>query len=191
VTAGRRLPVLAAGLLLAGTAACTTSVEGTAAPGTSAGTLDAVQVFDYAAGQEHVTTSVDYSESPPVGGPHDSSWADCTGTVYDVDIRHENAVHSLEHGAVWLTYDPDAVTQDDVTALSELVDGVPYRMMSPYAGLDAPISIQSWNHQLTVDSAGDPRLAEFADALTQDAGTTPEIGASCQNDAFLADPETA
>ena len=65
-----------------------------------------VEAADYAAGQDHVTTDVDYSETPPVGGPHDGNWADCTGTVYDVDIRHENAVHSLEHGAVWITYDP-------------------------------------------------------------------------------------
>src|SRR5690606_388113 len=125
--------------------------------------IDGIQSFDYSAGQDHVTTSVDYSESPPVGGPHDGEWADCTGTVYDVDIRHENAVHGLEHGAVWVTYNPDLVTGDDIDTLSDLVDGVPYRMMSPYAGLDSPISIQAWNHQLKVDSADDPRLEKFAD----------------------------
>jgi hypothetical protein len=147
-----------------------------------------VQDYDYSAGQDHVTTSVDYTESPPVGGPHDGVWADCTGTVYDVDIRHENAVHGLEHGAVWVTYDPEAVSEDDIETLRELVDGVPYRMMSPYAGLDSPISIQAWNHQLKVDSADDGRLAQFADFLTQNADNTPEDGASCQNDAFVATP---
>ncbi|MGY1745422.1 DUF3105 domain-containing protein [Blastococcus sp. SYSU D00695] len=156
--------------------------------------ISGVQTFDYAAGQEHVTTPVDYQESPPVGGPHDGSWADCTGSVYDVDIRHENAVHGLEHGAVWVTYDPDQVSGDDVATLRELVDGIPYRMMSPYAGLDSPVSIQSWNHQLKVDSADDGRLAEFADLLTQNAeveGHYPEIGASCENPAFLASPLVA
>jgi hypothetical protein len=150
--------------------------------------ISGVQTYDYAAGQEHVTTNVDYSESPPVGGPHDGTWADCTGTVYDVDIRHENAVHGLEHGAVWVTYNPDEVSEGDISTLSDLVDGIPYRMMSPYAGLDSPISIQAWNQQLKVDSADDPRLAEFADFLTQNADNTPEDGASCQNDAFLASP---
>ena len=29
-----------------------------------------VETYDYPAGQEHVTTAVDYAESPPVGGPH-------------------------------------------------------------------------------------------------------------------------
>ena len=44
----------------------------------------------------HVSTPVDYEQSPPVGGAHDGEWADCTGSVYGVDIRHENAVHSLK-----------------------------------------------------------------------------------------------
>ncbi|MCV2488749.1 DUF3105 domain-containing protein [Geodermatophilus sp. YIM 151500] len=153
--------------------------------------LEGVQILDYAAGQEHVTTPVTYEQSPPVGGPHDPNWADCTGTVYDVDIRHENAVHSLEHGAVWITYDPERVSGADVETLAALVEGESGRMLSPYAGLDSPISIQSWNHQLKVDSADDPRLAQFADFLTYRSGFFPEPGASCENPAFAADPVLA
>ncbi len=153
-----------------------------------------IETYDYAAGQEHVTTPVDYTESPPVGGPHDGFWADCTGTVYDVDIRHENAVHSLEHGAVWITYDPERVSDADVERLAELVDGVSGRLMSPYAGLDAAVSLQSWNHQLKVDSADDPRIEQFADFLTFNGdveGHYPEIGASCENPDFAAAPLVA
>ncbi|NEK57385.1 DUF3105 domain-containing protein [Geodermatophilus sabuli] len=148
-----------------------------------------VETFDYAAGQDHVTTPVQYDQSPPVGGPHDGEWADCTGTVYDVDIRHENAVHSLEHGAVWITYDPDAVSADDIDVLAGLVDESG-RMLSPYADQDSPISIQSWNHQLEVDSATDERLAQFADFLTYNQDFFPEPGASCENPQFAAEPLT-
>jgi hypothetical protein len=150
-----------------------------------------IKTYDYANGQEHVTTPVTYDESPPVGGPHDPNWADCTGTVYDVDIRHENAVHGLEHGAVWITYNPDQVSDADIETLAGLVENKNYRMMSPYAGLDSPISIQSWNHQLKVDSADDKRIKQFADFLTTRTGSYPEEGASCQNDAFLASPLVA
>ena len=153
-----------------------------------------IESFDYAAGQDHVTTPVTYDQAPPVGGPHDYNWADCTGTVYDVDIRHENAVHSLEHGAVWIAYDPERVSGDQVAQLAELVDGVSGRMLSPYAGLDAAVSLQSWNHQLKVDSAADPRIEQFADFLTFNGeveGHYPEIGASCENPAFAADPLVA
>ena len=112
---------------------------------TSADDISGVKSYDYPAGQSHVDTTVDYSESPPVGGPHapPPSWADCTGTVYSVDIRHENAVHSLEHGAVWITYNPDKVSQSDIAKLASLVDGVSGRLLSPYAGQDSAISLQS------------------------------------------------
>ena len=153
-----------------------------------------IESFDYAAGQEHVTTPVQYEQSPPVGGPHDGEWADCTGTVYDVDVRHENAVHSMEHGAVWIAYDPERVSGDDVATLAELVDGVSGRLMSPYEGLDAAVSLQSWNHQLKVDSADDPRIEQFADFLTFNGdveGHYPEIGASCENPDFAANPLVA
>jgi hypothetical protein len=150
-----------------------------------------MQTYDYAAGQQHVTTPVDYSESPPVGGPHDGFWADCTGSVYDVDIRHENAVHALEHGAVWITYNPDEVSDADIAKLADLVDGVSGRMLSPYEGLDSAVSVQSWNHQIKVDSADDVRIEQFADLMTRNSDFHPEVGASCENPAFLADPLVA
>ena len=155
--------------------------------------IEGIQSYEYPKGQTHVDGVVDYTESPPVGGQHapPPDWADCTGTVYDVDIRHENAVHSLEHGAVWITYDADALSQDDVDSLAALVQDEPYRMMSPYAGLDSPISIQAWGHQLKVDSAGDPRIKQFADFLAQNAEFTPELGASCENPAFISAPRLA
>jgi hypothetical protein len=97
-------------------------------------------------------------------------------------------VHSLEHGAVWITYDPDTVSDADVETLAELVEGESGRMLSPYVGLDSPISVQSWNHQLKVDSAGDIRVKQFADFLTYRAGEFPEPGASCENPAFASNP---
>jgi hypothetical protein len=155
---------------------------------TSADQISGVQTFEYAEGQEHVTTEVDYTESPPVGGPHDAYWADCTGTVYDVDIRHENAVHGLEHGAVWITYDPDAISDGDLDTLKDLVDGRSGMMLSPYPGLSSPISLQSWNHQLFVDSASDKRVQQYIDFMLFNAEFTPEDGASCEQPAFIADP---
>ena len=156
---------------------------------TSPDEIEGVESYDYEAGT-HVTTPVQYSESPPVGGEHAGvpEWADCTGVVYDVDVRHENVVHSMEHGAVWVTYNPDEVSDADVETLAELVDGQPYRLMSPYEGLDSPISIQSWGQQLKVDSATDPRLEQFADFFTQNPEFTPEDGASCENPTWLTSP---
>ena len=156
---------------------------------TSPDEIEGVESYEYEAGT-HTAEPVDYTESPPVGGPHAGipEWADCTGTVYDIDIRHENAVHSLEHGAVWITYDPDAVSDADIETLTELVDGVNGRMLSPYVGQDSPVSVQSWGHQLKVDSVTDPRIEQYADFFTFNAEYFPEPGASCENPAWLTSP---
>ncbi len=157
---------------------------------TSPDEIEGLETFDYEAGQPHVTTAVNYEQMPPVGGPHDGSWADCTGTVYDVDIRHENAVHSLEHGAVWITYDPEALSDDEIATLAGHADESG-RMLSPFAGQESPISLQSWNHQLKVDSVDDPRIEQFAEFFTYNGEFYPEPGASCENPVFAQSPLVA
>jgi hypothetical protein len=60
----------------------------------------------------HVGGNIDYDQDlgiPPAGGPHNPSWQNCG--FYDELVRDENAVHSLEHGAVWITYQPDLPQQ--------------------------------------------------------------------------------
>jgi len=41
-------------------------------------------------------------ELPPMGGTHNQVWQNCG--VYETPLRSDLAVHSLEHGAVWITY---------------------------------------------------------------------------------------
>jgi len=122
---------------------------------------------------------VAYTHSPPLGGTHDAVWAGCDGVVYPRAVRNENMVHSLEHGAVWIAYSPDRITGADLDALAGRVSGQPYLMLSPYPGLDRPISLQSWGYQLKVDSAGDKRIDEFIRALRSNSVTTPEPNAPC------------
>ncbi|WP_211253120.1 DUF3105 domain-containing protein, partial [Glycomyces tenuis] len=69
-----------------------------------------------------------YEVTPPAGGNHLSQWQTCTGTVYAEPIADGNAVHSLEHGAVWLTYDPELVDDDQVAALSSKIEGRDYSL---------------------------------------------------------------
>jgi len=139
--------------------------------------------------RNHQTGTVHYDVSPPVGGAHSQVWADCTGTVYDQPIASENAVHSLEHGAAWVTYRPD-LTGGELAALTDLVQGHDYEFMSPYPGLSAPISAQTWAYQLHVDSATDPRLAQFLDLLRNNSDTSPELGGECGNPQFRAHPSS-
>ncbi|ELB88445.1 hypothetical protein Rwratislav_34599, partial [Rhodococcus wratislaviensis IFP 2016] len=144
--------------------------------------IDGVVKVDYPAGI-HIqpTQRVAYDQSPPFGGPHDAIWATCTGTVYPNAIRTENAVHSLEHGAVWIAYNPDELSADQVETLKDKVDGETYTLMSPFPGLDSPVSLQSWGHQLKLDSVDDERIDQFITALRINKNTYPEVGASCSS----------
>jgi hypothetical protein len=117
----------------------------------------------------HKAGTVAYTVAPPVGGPHNNAWQRCAGDVYDAPIASEHAVHALEHGAVWLTYRPD-LPKDQVDALASKVrSGLDYLLMSPYEGLDKPISLQAWGYQLKLDNASDPRIDQFINTLKQNA----------------------
>ncbi|MBW0274438.1 hypothetical protein ATM97_18245 [Nocardia sp. MH4] len=152
--------------------------------------IDGVTKQQYPAGNHvRATQRVAYDQTPPFGGPHDQSWATCTGEVYTNPIRSENAVHSLEHGAIWITYNADRLDADDIATLRAEVDGKPYMFMSPYPNLDSPVTLQSWGHQLQLDSADDPRIARFVTALRQNPNTHPEPGASCATSGAGFDPD--
>jgi Protein of unknown function (DUF3105) len=146
-------------------------------PHTDNPALKAVQTFDYV-GAQHTTDPVTYAQTPPAGGPHDPQWQDC-GT-YTQQLRNENAVHSLEHGTVWVTYRPD-LSSADVATLQSALDAVKDHktILSPYPGLPAPAVVTVWNAQLDLKSASDPRLATFIQVYG-DGHTAPEAAiASC------------
>jgi hypothetical protein len=137
------------------------STTGQSAPSTTGGAsavnMDAVQTFPVEA--SHAEGPLAYPQTPPVGGAHNPTWVPCA--VYDVPVPNEKAVHSLEHGAVWITYRPD-LAAGDIASLAALARGKDHVLVSPFtAGLPAPVVITSWGRQLQVDSATDPRLAEF------------------------------
>ncbi|MDP8947436.1 MAG: DUF3105 domain-containing protein [Actinomycetota bacterium] len=134
-----------------------------------------VQTYDVGPGGEHTDGAVDYAQSPPAGGEHNPIWQNCG--FYDEPIRSETAVHSLEHGAVWITYNPD-LPQDEVERLRDLAQSEDYVLVSPYPDLDSPVVASAWGKQLNLKSAEDPDLERFIGAYSQ-GPQTPEPGAAC------------
>ncbi|MFG2534860.1 DUF3105 domain-containing protein [Streptomyces sp. NPDC048511] len=127
--------------------------------------------------RDHVTTEVTYPMEPPVGGNHNPAWLNCDGVVYEKAVPNVNAVHALEHGSVWVTYNGKA-SASDVEALASRVGSTPYSLMSPYEGQEGAIMLSAWGKQVTVDGADDPRVARFFARYVQGA-QTPEPGAPC------------
>jgi predicted small secreted protein len=125
--------------------------------------------------RDHTKEPVDYPQSPPVGGPHNPIWQNCG--FYSKPVRDENAVHSMEHGAVWITYAPD-LPKDQVEKIKSLTQKS-YVLASPYPGLPAPLVASAWGKQLRLNSTNDPRLEQFVRAYRQ-GPQTPEPGAPCR-----------
>ena len=112
---------------------------------------------------------------PPPGGQHFNIWQNCG--VYNETIETGNAVHALEHGAVWITYNPD-LPADQVAELEEVARAQTFLLLSPYPDQPTPIALTAWGLQLEVDSADDGRIEQFIERYRL-GSQTPEPGAIC------------
>ncbi|MCA9918929.1 MAG: DUF3105 domain-containing protein [Anaerolineales bacterium] len=115
------------------------------------------------------------SEVPPAGGEHFNVWQNCG--IYAEPLQTGNAIHSMEHGALWITYQPD-LPSDEIADLEQLVRGETFLLLSPYPGQRSPIVLTAWGFQLEVDSVNDGRIQDFIDRYRL-GPTTPELGGAC------------
>ncbi|MFP5318910.1 MAG: DUF3105 domain-containing protein [Acidimicrobiia bacterium] len=152
-----------------GSGATTTADPAVAALG------DRVQRF-LVRGNSHVPGRVDYPQTPPVGGDHNATWQNCG--FYSSPVVSELAVHSMEHGAVWIVFRP-SLPSDQVALLRQLAQR-PYVLVSPWVDeeIPTPVVASAWGLQLRADAATDPAVAAFVQAYAN-GPQTPERGAPC------------
>jgi Protein of unknown function (DUF3105) len=170
--AQRRRALLAAGAAVA-TVVIVVSLVATRR-GNGEPTIPGVQRFDDLS-RTHVSGAVSYPHLPPVGGDHNQVWQNCG--FYSAQIENEYAVHSLEHGAVWITYRPD-LPDDQVVALRAIAKASDYVLVSLFPGLPEPVIASAWGRQLRLRTADDRRLERFVEAYA-DGPQAPERGGRC------------
>lgn len=122
-----------------------------------------------------VDYEAEYGMTPPAGGDHFAAWLNCG--VYSEPQENENAVHALEHGAVWVTYDASALGEAEVQTLRDALPST-YVILSPFDGLGSPVVASAWGAQVELDGVDDPRLPDFIAKYWQ-SPSAPEPGASC------------
>lgn len=180
-----------AALSLAALAACAadepgsaTSPSGSEPRSTSGGELvgpadegiDGVQAYTIES-NTHTEDDLDYELRPPVGGDHFPVPGTC-GYYESNAPTDEFIVHDLEHGAVWIAYDPE-LGDAERTALGELVAQQAKVIATPREGLSTSIVVSSWGRQLALDSVDDPRLMQFVTTY-RNSPNAPEPDAACQ-----------
>ena len=100
---------------------------------------------------------IQYDRKPPTNGNHAPLWQNCG--FYRKPIQDRHAVHSMDHGVVWITYRPDRPQQQLETLRPYGNEN--YVIVSPYPGQNAPVIATSWRVQLKLNGTNDPRLEQF------------------------------
>ena len=127
-------------------------------------------------GTQHMVCA-GYDRTPPASGAHFPAWQNCG--IYNRPIQNQTAVHSLEHGAVWVAYQPD-LDPDMLQAMTDQLESEQFALVAPYPGLQNAIVLTAWRRQLAVDDWSDPAVDDFLDThLGRYSPSAPEAGASC------------
>lgn len=120
-------------------------------------------------------STIDYPFIPPASGDHYGIWA--SYQTYAAPVPWGFLVHSMEHGAVVLVYDPASPIAADVQAAfaaviaAHGVDPVcrdqswPSRfVVAPAHDLATPLAALAWEHTYEADCIDMPSLAAFVEA---------------------------
>lgn len=137
----------------------------------------------------HRDGDIDYTgySNPPTYGDHhgfDSLGTDSnpgitprTTGVYTTEQPDEDLIHNLEHGHVWISYNPNLIS--DSEALEQFVrDGSPNPngsgvgvILTPRAANDTVIALASWAHLQPLDSIDLTTIRSFVEI---NRGKAPE-----------------
>ena len=118
---------------------------------------------------------IDYGRTPPTNGDHDPLWQNCG--YYPEPIKDRNALHSVDHGVVWISYSPD-LPKAQVQELRSYAEE-DYTIVAPYPNLPAPVVATAWRVQLELDGADDPRLDQFVEDF-KNTELAPLSGNRCE-----------
>jgi len=145
-----------------------------AALATAIDSIDGLEVFEDL-GREHVDDP-SYDVRPPAGGDHLDQWESCG--FFREEVADGNAVHSLEHGAVWVAYRPD-LESSSIEQLQSLANVETHLLVSPYPDLATPLMLVAWGVRLPLDGVDDDRFDRFLATFIR-GPQTPEPGVPCR-----------
>ncbi len=115
------------------------------------GTTTVIDGGDFGGQHIQLPNAITYTDDPPMSGPHRAEWPHWGEYGFAPKQRW---LHSMEHGAVVLLYNPCAPAEL-VATLRAYAQSVPadaggaFRwVLTPYPGLDSAYSLVTWRHRL-------------------------------------------
>lgn len=146
----------------------------------------------------HVTecSRIDYSTNPPSSGQHYAVWA--AYQTYDFPVPRGYWVHSLEHGAVVISYNCPDGCPDEVAEIEAFIDSlpvdprcVPYDLdrqviLTPDPLLDTRWAMSSWGHTLRAKCIDQETFRDFYESNVANGPEDICGGGSALTEAALA-----
>lgn len=109
---------------------------------------------------------------PPAGGPHYIN--PLPGGVYNDPVDDGRVIHSLEHGLVWISYKPGSISDAELKALRDLVNGRKRDVvLSPRPDNKDALVAVSWGRRLAVKPGDMKTIEKF---LSTNLNRSPEPG---------------
>ena len=108
---------------------------------------------------------------PPNGGPKCGPWP---AGVFGQPVPDGNAVHSLEHGLVWITYNPGLVSGEAIDILEDIAGD--FRrdvILSPRPQNSMAVAAVSWGRVLRLEAPDEQLLKDF---IRANRDRSPEPG---------------
>lgn len=126
-------------------------------------------------GREHVSSKEYGGDQPPTSGSHANpvAWG-----VYDTEVRDDQVIHNMEHGGIYVSYQPD-LPQDQIEKLKKLLSE-PFSnpefqpkkiVLAPRAANKSPIELSSWRRSEALASYDQKKIEEY---ITRNLGKSPE-----------------
>lgn len=101
-----------------------------------------------------------YNSDPATSGPHAPASAPCG--IYRQEIPDIFAVHSMEHGAVVVHYDPASI--EGLAGLEDLARELgDYIVVVPRSGLASPVVLTAWTKLVELGTADPVVIRAFWD----------------------------
>ncbi len=107
-----------------------------------------------------VGTKVSYTSDPPAGGHHYDE--PVHAGFYDTVQSDGNLVHSLEHGAVIIWYNPKKLSKDQIEGMRKIFDQLGGKsIMTPRESMKTPIALSSWGRVQYLSTIDEKQIKGF------------------------------
>ncbi len=121
----------------------------------------------------HAAAAIPIRDGDPLpGGTHNS--LPQSPDFYEAQIQDGAAIHALEHGLIWIAYQPDLVTPQDLEVLRGVQDRFSRDVIvSPRPQNESAVTALSWGRILRLDFADNDLLRDF---VRSNRDRSPEPG---------------